>query len=826
MVGVGVIATPSARAQYNYALNYQTNIINVVSNWAGNGRYVVGSNTFGNALIINPSGVLSNGTGYIGLEFGGSNNIAIVNGGVWSNRSTLYVGWLGAGNQLIVSNGGAVVNGDGLLGYNSSISNNVAVVTGTGSVWSNRNYLNVGVSGAGNQLIVSNGGAVVNSDGYLGNTSRSSSNVATVGGNNARWVNSRDLIVGLSGDTNTLNIATGGSVIASNAFVGFFSAADGNRINVTGGNLYVTNAPGTGTLDIRRGTLTFDGGNIVVDRLLLTNGNNSRITFNSGTLISGGTSVSNFQNFVIGNTGSAATFIANGGTHRFTNDLYVGNSGFGNRLVVSNGASVLNSAGYLGYNSSSSNNVAEITGTGSVWSNQNNLYVGYDGAGNQLIVSNGGAVVNSDGYLGYYSSNNVATVGGNNARWVNSRDLYVGRSGDTNTLNIATGGSVIASNAYVGLNAGADGNRINVTGGNLYVTNAPGTGTLDIRRGTLTFDGGLVQVDRLVLSNGSASVFNFQAGHLITGSTLVTNGAVFNIGNGLNAATMSLGAGTHAFSNGVQVTGNSQLRVVGNTATITGPGLFNQSGGVVTTSHAGLVVRGIVTNQGTFTMLNSVGTFNGSVVNAGAWIIDPTTNVFNDAFIVTESGYVSAGAGDVFIFTNNATTAGSFLNRSTNSAAFNTADAKFLFNATLAVTQHFYAAGLNRESLAPSYSPTSTVTGSWSAVTFTNFSLGTLEISNFSTVRVWDAFSGLGGEFGANDGLKAALYVDNLLLGLNSHLIISDNVELYFLNSNVWSSANYTLLGSGELHQFFSTDLAMVPEPSTLLLLMAGAAAI
>ncbi|MSR64860.1 MAG: hypothetical protein EXS18_03665 [Verrucomicrobiae bacterium] len=59
-----------------------------------------------------------------------------------------------------------------------------------------------------------------------------------------------------------------------------------------------------------------------------------------------------------------------------------------------------------------------------------------------------------------------------------------------------------------------------------------------------------------------------------------------------------------------------------------------------------------------------------------------------------------------------------------------------------------YAAGLNLEPLAPSSSPTSVVTGDWSAVTFQNFSLGTLEIANGSTVQVWDAFSSLGGEFG------------------------------------------------------------------------------
>ena len=46
-----LLASYESRGQYNYSLNFQTNTINVVSNWAGNGNYVVGSNTFLNALI-------------------------------------------------------------------------------------------------------------------------------------------------------------------------------------------------------------------------------------------------------------------------------------------------------------------------------------------------------------------------------------------------------------------------------------------------------------------------------------------------------------------------------------------------------------------------------------------------------------------------------------------------------------------------------------------------------------------------------------------------------------------------------------------------------
>src|ERR1043166_2105115 len=140
--------TVPAHAQYDYSLNYQTNTINVASNWVDNVnfRYIVGSNTYLNALVIQNSGGLTNNNGYIGFETGGSNNVAVVTGtgSVWSNLFDLYVGYAGAGNQLVVSNGGAVFNGSvGFLGRLSFSSGNAAVVTGTGSIWSNQSDLRV-----------------------------------------------------------------------------------------------------------------------------------------------------------------------------------------------------------------------------------------------------------------------------------------------------------------------------------------------------------------------------------------------------------------------------------------------------------------------------------------------------------------------------------------------------------------------------------------------------------------------------------------------------------------------------------------------------------
>src|SRR5271167_3632402 len=78
-------------AAAQYTSNYQTNTISgVTSYWPGD--YVVGSNTFGNALLIQNEGVLTNADGYVGYLPASNTNFAMVAGAgsVWSNAN-LYL---------------------------------------------------------------------------------------------------------------------------------------------------------------------------------------------------------------------------------------------------------------------------------------------------------------------------------------------------------------------------------------------------------------------------------------------------------------------------------------------------------------------------------------------------------------------------------------------------------------------------------------------------------------------------------------------------------------------------------------------------------------
>ena len=214
-----------------------------------------------------------------------------------------------------------------------------------------------------------------------------------------------------------------------------------------------------------------------------------------------------------------------------------------------------------------------------------------------------------------------------------ARTLEVGYgNGSQGTLTIAGGVTSVDSNLVAGVLSNATG-VIQVTGGNLSVTNQSGTGQLVLGqwgRGTLVQGGGTVTVDQLVLTNGANSVFAFNAGVLTSGGTFVTNSQRFFVGDGTNAATFQLNGGVHSFAN------NLEIR---NDATLTGCGTINGNtvvdlGGTALANCGTLTFTGIVTNNDTMRAIEgSVLGFYGTVVNNGVIDIINGSTLFHGGFI-------------------------------------------------------------------------------------------------------------------------------------------------------------------------------------------------
>jgi T5SS/PEP-CTERM-associated repeat protein len=224
---------PAALAQYSS--DYQTNIISgVTSNW--NGTYSVGhSHTF---LQIDSSGALIDTSARIenSSAFGGLGNGALVtgSGSVWSNQNFCDIGHMSSGNTLTVSAGGQVFAfsyscPSGALGS----SNNFIVVTGSNSVLSAVNQIRLN---GRSTLVISNGGAaIVWSNLYVGGFGGGNNTAIITGAGSFLSVSNQLMLCATAGSYNAMLISDGAQVSNSYTRLGDFGS-DHNCVLVTGSN--------------------------------------------------------------------------------------------------------------------------------------------------------------------------------------------------------------------------------------------------------------------------------------------------------------------------------------------------------------------------------------------------------------------------------------------------------------------------------------------------------------------------------------------------------------------------------------------------------------
>ncbi len=171
-------------------------------------------------------------------------------------------------------------------------------------------------------------------------------------------------------------------------------------------------------------------------------------------------------------------------------EMSVGYNGQGS-LEISNGGTVTSTTGYIGRLTQegsvadySSKGTAAVVGEGSLLQMNGYLYVGDKGTGT-LEITNGGTVKNTNGYLGYASgSNGTATVDGEGSIWQNSASLYVGKEGN-GTLNIKNQGAVYVNSSLILSENGT----VNLDGGILKTGSLSGAENFNFNYGTLeTFD--------------------------------------------------------------------------------------------------------------------------------------------------------------------------------------------------------------------------------------------------------------------------------------------------------------------------------------------------
>jgi fibronectin-binding autotransporter adhesin len=663
------------------------------SNWMNSGTLTVGVSGTG-TLNINNGGTVSNTDGYLGQNAGSEGTTTIDGiGSKWTNSSTLTVGGSGTGT-LAINNGGMVSNTDGYLGQNAG-STSTATVDGNDSDWINSGKLTVGVSGTGT-LNINSGGTVTNSDGYLGQNA-GSIGTASINGIDSNWNNNGALTVGESG-TGTVNLNGGTHSITSDLIMGHNSSSS-STYNLNGGTLNVggniVKGAGTSQLNIDGGTLNLMGSSIAVDNFNIGNATGSRgsFTLDGGkTVTADNVNVGNY-NFYSYPTGSATgTLNINNGKVDSTSgfitrgtatidgidsswinsgDLTVGKYYGSGTLNITNGGTVTNAAGLIGYQG---RGTATIDGVGSSWTNNGTLTIGdsfsLSYTRGTLNITNGGTVSNTDAYLGYKERDTgTATVDGAGSNWFNSGTLTVGGSG-SGTLNIKNGGTVSNTDAYLGSNTDGYLNSYNNYGIDSHGTvtidgiNSKwiNTGSLTVGvsgSGTVTLNGGTHSITSdLILALPSVSgcvsiyacggIYNLNGGKLNVGGNIVNGAGISQLN--INGGTVNVGG------NIVNGTGTSELNIDGGTLNLMGSSIavdnFNiantrgstgsftlNSGKTVTADNVNVGVYGTLNNNGgTMIVANQLeyrGYFGGGL------------NINNGGTVSSDSGYLRFGTATI-----------------------------------------------------------------------------------------------------------------------------------------------------------------------------------
>jgi len=663
---------------------------------------LIGGGSAGNSLVISNGGTFV-ASATIGSGIQSSNNSVIVTGtnSLWSNKDTIWIGSAGSGNSLVISDGGSLLEAtNASIGYGITASNNSALVTGSNSLWSNRGSLYVGDKGASCGLVISDGGVVSGSNGYIGYTTNSSNNLGLVTGANSLWSNTGTFYVGYSGG-GTLTVANRGNVVATNITIASSNTATGT-LNI--GNL--TGSDGAGS--IVAPTITFGAGSGAinfnqVDTATLTSsitGIGSVNQLGSGTTIITGR-----------NSYSGTTMISNG-------VLQVGIGGtsgsLGSSSILNNGALVFNlSSSYTLSNS--------ISGKGSLRQIGNGTII--------LIASNnysGGTIISA----GSLSFTRPSAFGSGVVPLSEGTSLVYGGTGPvtlTNGIIVDSGAGIIANTSGSLLTLGGtltkSGSIINFNGGSYDVS------------GKIT---GSADHSDLVLSNASVKLSNI--GNDYNGPTKLLAGSSLTAGvvNALpKTSILTLGGvgESSSITNSFDLNGNSQT--IGGLYSLGGGNeqILNTSGTAATLTLGGnSSFGGSIKGNLNLSLTNAAITLSGNNSYTGSTTLNGTSLNLTNSGSLSGTTNLIIGSGSVLSLGGN--------NQVNTNAALNLNGGSLSLGAAATASRAKAQTFTNLTLTANSVIDFGNLSGT-SALTFNSVALGSynLTVLDWSGTNQWGSMS-------------------------------------------------------------------------------------
>jgi len=623
-----------------------------------NSMFLGGHNGPNTALTVADGGQMFVGTTYIGVSGPSSNNIATVTGSnAFVKSFTVVVGNGGQNNSLVVSNNAFWLDrGNLVLGAATSASNNTTIVNGGGSILAINGDARVGYNSDYNTLRVENGGVVTNtSHTYIGG-----------------WFDGANASTFVTGNYNRV-IVDGGTYSNLSGYTYIGMSGTGNSLLVTNGGKYYG------------GSTTFElGGN--------QGFGNSLTVADGGQVVMGNT----YIGYLGGSSNNVATVT---GSNAYVNSYFValGNNGYNNSLIVSNGGFWLGRNNFLmGNAASASNNTATVSGTNSTLGILSELRVGYKSGNNTLRIENGGLVSNLVSYIGGYTDGSIGNgnrVVVDNGTWIAAGAGFwttIGQHGTGNSVLITNGGYMLAPYyMMVGNGTGATNSTVTVADRGQLIAGiiwAGFSGAVSNR--VLVVKDGLLECNDLRTSVGGNTISNVGGIYQFTtagspniapssfGTIAISNGTIsyrgvnnadvkgnwtanqltnmsfsgsntFRLNSASNSSTI---AQTYLFDTGRGATNYNALEMVNGVTRWQNGSLTIGGGGHMLVSNTVATIAGAFASTGDVTVVNSKLTFNNAALIAGKFVSDPSTNTFAADVTIAPGGSLAGGTGDRFEF--------------------------------------------------------------------------------------------------------------------------------------------------------------------------------
>ncbi len=773
-------------------------------------------------LVLTNGAWVSQATTYIGWEDTANNYVVVASNSVMTSTSNLYVGvyhdddgelqQAGSGNSLSVSNGGWVFVGSlstndfaaDESGMAVASTNGAEMIVGNDGDVLIEDSLWIGYSNLLGYVIATNGGSVTTESLYISDGSYfniddggrlyvtgdynyeaqtnvnwneggelavggtltgyygmfSSNQTLSIDGSNAVWnLGTDQLVIGSSGDDNSLYILNGGTVINGDAIVGRDITSDGNLVYVSDSNS-VWNVQGTLYIGTKVDTGTLSG----------NNAENYVIVADNGTVKAEALQIATNNAF----------YLNDGGTLEMQGDFDLSADGHdglewnsGGNLAVKGTLTGMPSTNLFNGNAKYLTNGWHLTLLdGGNWTVQTNLIVGIKSSSALLTVTNAGssAVVNSNAFVGWGSAgkNNGVYVGDNGSFAVGS-NLYIGAYYDEDDedelIYSGSGNYVIQTNGgWVTL---GDFDKTGLTGGVGIGTNR----TLVVGNGSLyAYDG--IYIDggtNWVMTNGTVTTTSIELEH---------DGA-FELYGSLNMLG-DLDAGMDGFN------WNSGGQIYITNGVLRGVDLLDGTGKVLTVEQSWWTNNGftVTGSNHTISIVNSSKVYSASSVQIGSISNqDSLVQIMNTGTVWTVSGGFTVGASNDLSVTDSGSLlidgslslgSGSVFTMDT-SAVVRVQSDMFISNATLS------GAG---------------------TIQFTN-------VNNLLSIAGSNTVIGSDFVFDAGDG------DDTLYIFDNWNFEFSSNTETQFVGFETLQMSNATLSGSGTMDQFDSlyfTDGTFAPD--------------